>query len=111
MPPAGVIPEEDLNMEEKEDEILVRAGVEDLPFPSALRWKILVVIGAVVTVLGFLLGVGIAGFRLPTVDFLGGALVLSLAIFLVILGLAVLIGGIVLFDRNRRDPYDMKPIR
>lgn len=111
MPPSGVIPERELEAEEREDEILARAGVYALPLPSAMVWKFLIVFGVVVMILGFIFWGAVLGISLPAIDIPGVALGLSLAVFLVILGLVALICGIALFARNRRDPYDMKPIR
>jgi len=97
--------------DERQDEILANAGQYDLPLRAGLRWKVLVVLGVIVTLLGFVFWLNIGGLRVPDVSSLPWALGSLMAMFLAVLGLICLIVGIVLGARYRRDPYEMEPIR
>ena len=111
MPAWGDLPQEELDADEEQDEILTRAGVEDFPLHRSFVWKFLVGFGLVVLITGFAFWTEIGGLRLPSFVFVPSAIGSLLAIFLVVLGLACLIAGIALYARQRRDPYEMEPIR
>lgn len=105
------IPSEELDADERQDEILVNAGVLERPSRPGMVWRFLVIFGIIVLVIGFVFWFEIGGLRFPDVTFLPWALGPLMAIFLFFLGLICLIAGIVLAARNRRDPYEMRPIR
>lgn len=115
LPPAvpawDSIPSEELDADERQDEILANAGVYPLPARPGMVWKFLVVFGAIVAILGFLFWLRIGGLRLPDVSALPWALGSLMAIFLLALGLVCLVAGVVLGGRYHRDPYEMRPIR
>lgn len=111
MTPSGVLPEAELDADERQEEILAHTGIYNLPGSSGLRGKFLIVFGVVITILGAILWHKIGGISPPAIDLLGVELGLALAIFLALLGLGCLIDGILLVRRNRRDFYEMKLIR
>lgn len=120
MPPAYNVPPEDLDgemqaeldAEERQDEILAHAGIYDLPLRHEYRWKILVIIGAVLAVLGFLFWFAIGGLEWPSSFALPSAWGSALSIFLVVLGLGCLVAGIVFAFQDRGDDSsEMEPIR
>jgi len=97
--------------DEKQDEILFKAGVYEMPSRRSLVWKFLVIFGVVVLLLGLAFWAQIGGLRFPNLSFLPAALMPLMSIFLALLGLLCLIAGVVLGLAYRRDPYEMRPIR
>jgi len=97
--------------DERQDEILFKGGIYPMPLHRALAWKILVVVGAVMLLFGLLFWAQIGGLRFPNLSFLPSALMPLMSIFLALLGLFCVIGGVVMAAAYRRDPYEMQPIR
>ena len=95
----------------KQDEILFKAGVYEMPSRRSLVWKFFVIFGVVVLLLGLVFWARIGGLRFPDLSFVPGALMPLMSIFLALLGLVCLIAGVALGMAYRRDPYEMRPIR
>ena len=101
----------ELNADEKQDEILFKAGLYEMPSQRALVWKFLIVFGAVTLFFGLWFWAQVGGLHVLAVPLVPGSIMSALAIFLILLALGCLVAGIAMALSYRRDPYEMRPIR
>jgi hypothetical protein len=88
----------------EQDEILARGGMYAVGTVPGTTWKALVVIGAVVAVFGVLLELMVRGWIYPIPDYFPTPLGSGLVLAVPVAGLLILLSGLAVRARARREP-------